>query len=502
MSTPIPRNAAPFTLAEVLAATGGRVAVGAGDASARGVMTDSRGDVSGALFIALKGERFDAHHFLEQVARGGAAMALVEDPHPEIQGLLQIQVACTLTALGDLALAHRRRWDGLVVAVGGSAGKTTTKACVSRVLSELIPGGIHAQRGNLNNRIGAPMVLLGCDARHRVAVVELGTNLRGEVAELARISEPDIGVVTLIDFEHTEGIGDLDAIEAEEGDLFRGLKSDGVAVGNVDDTRVARQLEQAASTGRAVESYGKAPTARYRLLRREPVGVSGARLTASRAGFGGEIELRSSLLGYPGALASVCAALVADAVSARLGLPMPDPELFSRALESSEVAENGRLCARAMLDGALVLDDSYNSNPGSVLSSVAVARELAAERGGRVFAVLGEMLELGPLSEREHRRIGAELAQFGLASLIAVQGDAQFLAEEAAARGVSSVFVADAGQAVQALQGKPTPEDVILVKGSRGVKLERVVAALLAGTSSEPLGVHAPGPANEGPSAP
>ncbi len=502
MSTPIPRNAAAFTLAEVLAATGGHVAVGSGEPSASRVTTDSRGDVAGALFVALKGERFDAHRFLEQVARGRAAMALVEDPHPQIPGLLQVQVRCTLTALGDLALAHRRRWGGLVVAVGGSAGKTTTKACISQVLSELIPNGTHSQRGNLNNRIGAPMVLLGCEARHRVSVVELGTNLRGEVAELARISEPDVGVVTLIDFEHTEGIGDLDAIEAEEGDLFRGLKPEGVAVGNVDDPRVARQLEQALASGRSAESYGKAQTARYRLLRREPNGVAGARVAASRPGFGGEIEFRSSLLGYPGALASVCAVLVADVVSQRLGLPAAQPELFSRALESSEVAENGRLCARRMLDGALVLDDSYNSNPGSVPSSVAVARELAAERGGRVFAVLGEMLELGSLSEREHRRIGAELAEFGLADLIAVQGDARFLAEAAAGRGVSSVFVADAEQAVQALQGKTTPEDVILVKGSRGVKLERVVAALVAGTSSEPAGADAPGPANEGPTAP
>lgn len=502
MSTPIPRNAAPFTLAEVLAATGGRVAVGSGEPSAVGVTTDSRGDVSGALFVALKGERFDAHRFLGQVASGGAAMALVEDPHPQIHGLLQVQVPCTLKALGDLALAHRRRWGGLVVAVGGSAGKTTTKACVSRVLTELIPGGIHSARGNLNNRIGAPMVLLGCETEHRVTVVELGTNLRGEVAELARVSEPDIGVVTLIDYEHSEGIGDLDAIEAEEGDLLRGLGAGGLAIGNVDDPRVARQLECARESGRGVESYGKSQTARYRLKRREPAGLHGARLLAARPGFGGEIEFRTSLLGYPGALASLCAVLVADAVSERLGLSPGTPELFSHALESPEVGENGRLCARPMLDGGLVLDDSYNSNPGSVPSSVGVARELAAERGGRVIAVLGEMLELGPLSEREHRRIGAELAAFGLAELIAVQGDARFLAEEAAVRGVSTVFVADAELAVQALQGVTTPEDVILVKGSRGVKLERVVAALLAGTSSELAGALAPGPANEGPSAP
>lgn len=502
MSTPIPRNAAPFTLAEVLTATGGRVAVGVGEPVAAGVTTDSRSDVAGTLFVALKGERFDAHRFLEQVALGGAAMALVEDPHPQIPGLVQIQVPCTLTALGDLALAHRRRWGGLVVAVGGSAGKTTTKACISRVLSELIPGGIHAARGNLNNRIGAPMVLLGAEAQHRVVVVELGTNLRGEVAELSRVSEPDIGVLTLIDLEHTEGIGDLDAIEAEEGDLFRGLAAHGLAVGNADDARVLRQLVQAEASGRAVGSYGRSPAARYRLSRREPAGLAGARLVAARAGSGGEITFRTSLLGYPGALGSLCAVLVADAVSARLELPAATPELFSRALESSEVAENGRLCARSMLDGALVLDDSYNSNPGSVPSSVAVARELAAERGGRVLAVLGEMLELGPLSEREHRRIGAELGGAGLAHLIAVQGDARFLAEEAAGRGVSAEYVADAASAVERLRGRSTPEDVILVKGSRGVKLERVVAALLAGTPPEPAGADAPGPANEGPHAP
>lgn len=500
MSTPIPVNAAQFSLSEVLEATGGalvgaQAALAEAGAVARGVVTDSRAEVGGALFVALKGERFDAHRFLADVAARGATLALVEDPNLGLVGqLTQVQVPCTLTALGDLARWHRRRWGGLVVAVAGSAGKTTTKGCVAGALEAVIPGGIHAARGNLNNRVGAPMVLLGVTEAHQVAVLELGTNLRGEVAELTRICEPDVGVLTLIDFEHTEGIGDLDAIEAEEGDLLRGLRQDGVALGNADDPRVLRQLR--AATHCTTLEYGGGETARYRLVSREAQGLSGARLVVQRPSLRsgsprGAVqlaaqascslqELDSPLIGYPGALASVAALAVSDVVSHRLGRPPPSVAEVSQALARAAVAESGRLSPKLMLDGGLVLDDSYNSNPGSVLSSLSVARELAAARGARLVAVLGEMLELGSLSRREHRRVGQALGEYGLSRLVAVRGDAALLVDEAAKLNIPAEFYETAEAALERCLTAVQPGDVILVKGSRGVKLERVVEGLTA----------------------
>jgi len=502
VSTPIPVNAAQFSLSEVLEATGGALV---GEAPAPGVcahsvVTDSRAALRGALFVALKGERFDAHRFLADVAERGAAMALVEQPHPQPwpRGeMLQVQVPCTLTALGDLARFHRRRWGGLVVAVAGSAGKTTTKGCVAGALEAVVPGGIHSARGNLNNRVGAPMVLLGVNHQHQVAVLELGTNLRGEVAELTRICQPDVGVLTLIDFEHTEGIGDLDAIEAEEGDLLRGLPADGVALGNADDQRVVRQLR--AATQCLALGYGSAETARYRLLSRQVQGLSGARLVVqrpalSRAPGGGcgsladaplrAEELDSPLIGYPGALASLAALATCDVISQKLGRPAPSAASVSQALARAAVAESGRLSPKLMLDGGLVLDDSYNSNPGSVLSSLSVARELASARGARLLAVLGEMLELGPLSQREHQRVGQALGEFGLSRLIAVQGDAARLASEATSLNIPAEFVEDSAGALQRCLAWVEPGDVILVKGSRGVRLERVVEGLISPRSA------------------
>lgn len=466
MATPIPENRAALSLAEIAGATGGEVRAGSAE-SVRGVTTDSRGDVAGKLFVALEGENFDGHEFAAQAVSAGAAAVLVSREIPLARDVTMVRVPSTLEALGRLSRLHRRRWGGTLVAIGGSAGKTTTKTAVASVLEALMPGAVHAARGNLNNQVGVPMVLFGLEPGHRVAVVEIGTNQRGEVDKLAAVSEPDVALVTLIALEHAEGIGDLDAVEAEEGALLSALGPGGTAIGNVDDVRVRRQLER--SPAGLKIGYGTVPEAAYRLLSREPRGLTAAHLAIHRPS--GDAELDIGLCGLPGALAALGALAVADRV---LGEPV-DAARAAAAI----AAEPGRLSPLVLGDGTVVLDDSYNANPASVKSSVEVAREIARARDARLVLVIGEMRELGAASAREHTALGRELGAGVAAALVLVGGDAELMLAPARAGGLDAVFVADAESALGPVLERVRPGDVVLVKASRGVRAERIVDGLV-----------------------
>ena len=470
MATPIPENDAELSIAELAAATGGEVRAGRHE-RVRGVTTDSRGEVSGKLFVALSGESFDGHDYVPDVMARGAAAVVVDRDVPFEGEASVVRVASTLDALGALARHVRRRWGGRVVAVGGSAGKTTTRGALGAALGALMGGGLHTARGNLNNRIGVPMVLFGLKPEHRLAVVEVGTNLRGEVAQIARVCEPDLAIVTLIAVEHAEGIGDLDAIEAEEGDLLAALGASGTALVNGDDARCVRQLER--SSAHRKLRYGTSPDADYRIVERRPAGQGGIWLRLARPE-GEPVELTTPLVGEPGALA-VCAALaVAEQV---IDGPL-DVEAFARGLGHPTVVEPGRLVPIPLADGTLLLDDSYNANPASVQSSVRAARELAEQRGARLVLVVGEMRELGETSRGEHAQLGAWLAASGAELLVAVGGHAQLFVEPAEQAGIAACFAPDAAAAAKIATQRVQPGDVVLVKASRGVHSEQVVQSL------------------------
>src|SRR5438105_292277 len=221
MATAIPPNRAPFTPEEIATATGGRLVRGGGPSV--GVFTDSRAVVHGAAFVAIGGERFDGHAFLAEVAgRGASALVVAKDGAPE--GPAVVRVDDTRRALGQMGRAHREKWSAagarLLVAITGSAGKTTTKAVLAKVLGAAAPGAVHASAGNLNNDIGVPMTLFGLASEHRYAVVEVGTNARGEIGNLAAIALPNVAVLTLVAAAHTEGLGTLDDVAREKGALF------------------------------------------------------------------------------------------------------------------------------------------------------------------------------------------------------------------------------------------------------------------------------------------
>lgn len=473
MASAIPGNRARFTVAEICAATEGE-SNGAPDVRVDGIATDSREDLAGKLFVALTGEHFDGHRFVPDAVRQGASAVLVRAGTDVRASVPVIVVADTLSALGALARAHRRRWGGKLVAIAGSAGKTTTRSAIAALLEAVAPGAVHSVRGNLNNRVGAPMVLLGIRDAHRIAVVEVGTNTRGEVADIASIVEPDIGVLTLIDVEHAAGLGSLDDIEIEEGDLLRAVSPGGAAIANGEDERAVRQLRRSPAARRL--TYGFGDQVDYRILDRGAARPRAPMRLERPAPSGSDVvEIPNPLLGAAGALAMAAAVAVADQCQ---GEPVAS-ELLSRAAAAGVIGEPGRLTPLELADGTLVLDDTYNANPASVLASVAAAEELAQSRGARLVVVVGEMRELGAESKRYHERVGAAVAASGAAAVIAVGGHAREFVGAAREHNIDATFYGDSQSAVDAVLARVTPGDVVLVKASRGVHAEAIVEALV-----------------------
>jgi UDP-N-acetylmuramoyl-tripeptide--D-alanyl-D-alanine ligase len=470
MASLIPENAAAFSLAEVAQISAG-TCVGP-DRRCVGVTTDSRADLRGRLFVALRGERFDGHDFAQQALDAGAAGVVLERDVPGLTGP-HVRVESTLGALGALAAAHRVRWAKRIVGVAGSAGKTTTRSAITALLGELLPGAVHFASGNLNNLIGVPMVLLGLEAAHRVGVVEIGTNAPGEVRALSLMAAPDLAVLTLIGIEHSEGLGDLDGIEREEAEIWTGLANEGLAVSNADDARVQRTVS--ALTPHRKLSYGYAEGANYRLRTRTPNALGGSLLEIQRrTPFAQDsIRFETPLLGEAGAYATLAALAVGEWIS---GAAL-EPARVASALSVS--GEPGRLTPLELADGTVVLDDSYNSNPASVHSSLHTAREIARARSARLVLVLGEMRELGALSAEQHDQVGELLGETGAAVLLAVAGDARRFVAPAQRAGLDAQFAETSEIALGLLLEKLSAKVVVLVKASRGVRAERLVRGLI-----------------------
>jgi UDP-N-acetylmuramoyl-tripeptide--D-alanyl-D-alanine ligase len=463
-----------------MACTGGRLTGALADDALRivGVSTDTRSVRPGEVFVALRGDSFDGHDHLAAAADKGAVLAIVERPVEPPAGLTLLIVPSSLDALGALASCHLSRWRAAgsrrVLALTGSAGKTTTRIAIASLLEALRPGEVHCAAGNLNNLIGVPMVVLGLEDAHRYAVLELGTNAPGEIGKLARMLRPDVGLVTLIAAAHTEGLGGIDGVAREKSALFDALTgSESVAMGNADDPRVAAAVMRSDAARRI--TYGESEDASYRILARELLdaavqgrhGQQQLRIRADR-----DIEVETPLVGATGALAT-CAAVAA--VEVLLAEPL-DGSMVGASL----AAAGGRMRPMQTSAGALVIDDSYNANPASCRASIAAAREMARAEGRPLVLVLGEMRELGTLAVSEHEALGDVVAESGARLLIAVGGDASHIAERAQRHAVAARFVATSEEAAELARDEVSASDVVLVKGSRGVHTERVVEALLA----------------------
>lgn len=477
MATVIPPNRARFTLDEILAITDGTLVRRGSCEQAWGVGTDTRRLTPGCLFVALRGANFDGHEFLDAAHAGGASMFVVsQHVQPPGEGPV-VRVPDTLDALGKLGLAHRRRWTrqirragraSRVVAITGSAGKTTTSRATAAVLEALYPGAVHSSAGNMNNQVGIPLVLLGLEPKHTHVVIEIGTNSPGEIRYGASITRPDVGVLTLVSCAHGEGLGTIEDIAREKGFLLEGVSTSGAAIANADDSRARGQLMR--TRARDVYTYGRDAEADVVIASREAEGLASQRLSIRVAGQ--PIEFGTPLLGEAGAYASAAALSVALAVS-RGKL---DAQTAARGLSSMH-AEEGRLAPRELPSGLVVIDDAYNANPASMTASIGAAAELAHKLRRPLVLVLGEMRELGMRSVAEHELLGAVARESGANRIVAVAGNARHLAEVAASGGAEARFVLDATAAVRALDGL-TGKEVVLVKGSHSVGLDVVVEAL------------------------
>ena len=472
MATPIGANGAAVDARAVAEATGGRVVRSTEGRVAHGVTTDSRAVVPGGAFVALRGEKHDAHAFVGAAIDAGAALVVVERGRATDDARADaVEVDDTLVAWGAIARAHLRAWRSAnaaarVVAITGSAGKTTTKELCAALLRTV--GECHATAGNLNNRVGVPAVVLELEARHRFAVIEVGMSLPGEIAALAGIVEPDVAVITNVGLAHAGGVGGaIDDVAREKGALFEGVRPGGVCVANADDPAVVAQLARAPGSAR-VTSFGREGAAQYRLLDREPLGPEGSRVRIDRHGR----DVVSVVLPIPGEAAAVdfAAALAAADVATDDAI---DP---ARALGSLAPIP-GRMRVRRS-GGLTVLDDAYNANPGSMRAALSTLAECG---DGRRVAVLGEMKELGPTAEREHAALADAVVAAGVALLVSCGGLADVLARAVQSRGVEVVLAESAEQASRDVVARVRPGDVILVKASRSVGAERVVDALLAG---------------------
>lgn len=455
-------------IADVVRWTGGALLAGDAHGECRGVGIDSRRVEPGQLFVAIRGPRHDAHAFLADAAAAGARALLVAAdaavPDAVRARCTVVAVPDTTLALGALAAGHRAGFDGPVIAITGSNGKTTTKEMCAAILA--VRGPCLKTEGNLNNQFGLPLTLLRRDDSHRAAVVEIGMNHSGEIAPLAAIARPTVGLVTNVGTAHIENLGSQDAIAAEKGALFEALDEGAVAVANADDPRVLAQL--ARTKARSLR-FGRGADADVRAESVVSLGARGCafELLAPQ----GRTAVRVAGIGQVPVINALAAAAAAIAAGATLSEVAAGLDAYR--------PPGGRLEPVALPRNGILLDDTYNANPQSMEIAL---RSLAELKGAsRGIAVIGDMGELGETAAAAHRAAGRLAASLGLDFVFAVGSFAGEVAEGALEAGLARDRVAigrdheDIAIRVTAVLHEG---DWVLVKGSRSMKMERVVERL------------------------
>jgi UDP-N-acetylmuramoyl-tripeptide--D-alanyl-D-alanine ligase len=460
----------PLTAGDLAAASGGRVAAGDRAMPIGRISIDSRTVAAGDFFVAIRGDRFDGHAFVEGALASGALGALVEDVAAagSITGRAVIVEARDTTQALQAVARHVRRASGArVVAITGSAGKTTTKEVCADLLSARYT--VFRNTGNLNNHIGLPLSLLELRAKPDVAVVELGMNHPGEISTLVAIAEPEVRVWTNVGDAHIGFFASPEAIADAKAEILEGAMPDGVLVANADDARV---MARACAFGGRVMTFGTSKGADVQAVGVEMRGLDGLRAQVRTPA--GTFSLDTPLTGL-GNLANI---LAAAAVAVHFEVPLD--AIAERAAVLRPAHHRGELLR--LPGGVTLIDDSYNSSPAALKRSLEI---VAAARGSaRKVAVLGEMLELGPHAETLHRECGRAAHAAGLDLLVAVGAEpVRALADEATAAGIPAqcvATVADRTAAVAEVLKRVRPGDLVLVKGSRGIGLDAVVDRLKA----------------------
>jgi UDP-N-acetylmuramoyl-tripeptide--D-alanyl-D-alanine ligase len=448
----------PLTLAGLARCGHGRL-VGE-DRSVAAISIDSRSLSPGALFVALRGERFDGHDFAPAAVERGACGLLVERELPV--RVSQIVVSNTLDALTACARAQRQGFSGPVIGITGSNGKTTTKEMIGAILSGI--GPCLVTRGNLNNHIGVPLTLLQLRAEHRLAVIEMGANHRGEIGHLASIAQPTVGLVTNAGPAHLEGFGSIEGVAAGKGELFAGLAGTGVAVVNADDRFAAMWRELAGS--RRVITFGVDQPADFAARNiRSSVGEKGPETAFDLVSPLGSAYISLKLGGLHNLRNALGAAAATSAAGARLAE-------IARGL-ASVAPVKGRFELKPGINGAFLVDDTYNANPGSLMAGLDSFGAFPKTR----WLVLGDMMELGPTSDELHADVGRHARAAGIARLLAFGPKARFAADAFGEGGRSFDNIDDL---IAEARRSLTADVIVLVKGSRVNRLERVTTALAA----------------------
>lgn len=460
----------PWTMETVLAATGGQLLGQQRQVIFRSVCTDTRSLESGDLFVALAGENFDGTAFAaEAVAKGAAGLVLNRPPVSPVP-VPVVLVPDTLKALGDLAGWRRARLPNLrVLAITGSSGKTSVKEMTASILARKFP--ILKTSGNFNNLVGLPLSLLPVDGRHRLAVLEMGMNRPGEIARMTEIAAPDLACINNIQSAHLLGLDDLSGVARAKEELFAGLKPEAIMVVNLDDPLVR---EMAKRYPQARITFGRHRQAQVRATQIRSGSAKGISFTLHLSM--AQIRVRLRCVGRHNVLNALAAAALAhgvgiDAEDIRLGLEEFTP--YDKRLQIEELP-----------DGLRVVNDTYNANPASMLAALETVQEL--RRHQRAVVVLGDMLELGRESRAAHRFIGAAVARLGFDYLLAFGAFAEELVEAAREAGLGAerclVFASKPKIVafLKELQGSDRlgSGDWLLVKGSRGVRMETVIAEL------------------------
>ncbi len=430
------------------------------DARILGWSVDSRTVAPGDLFFALRGPNHDGNAYVDDAFRKGAVAAVVNQPKvaaPAAHPVLA--VSDSLAALQQIAAWARKQWNGDVVGVTGSAGKTSTKDVIAELLSVKVPVG--KTIGNFNNHVGVPLSILRLPSQSRVAVLEMGMNHAGEIRQLAAIARPRIGVVTNVGHAHMEAFDSIQGVAAAKRELIESLPSDGIAVLNADDPLVSRFRDS--HPGRTI-TFGLSEAAAIRAERVEQ-SLEGVRFQVNGVQFASRLMGRHSVLNL----------LAGIAVASLYGI-RPE-ELTAKVSELSAGSMRGQ---RFEHNGILILNDCYNSNPDAARAMIDVLRDTPARRR---IAVLGEMLELGRWAESLHRDVGSYVANCGIDVLVGIRGEARHLVDAAREAGQAvdaAFFFHDTAAAGDWLRQITRPGDVILFKGSRGAHVEQALERFIA----------------------
>ena len=462
-----------LTIEEVLRATGGKLLQGKENAFFQGISTDSRTITEGELFIALKGPRFDGHHYaLEALKKKAGGVLIGQDQVGDIRwngyrSRAVIAVKDTLTALGDIARDWRRKYGPPLVALTGSNGKTTTKEMIAACLETTFP--ILKTKGNLNNLIGVPLTLLTLTEKERVVVLEMGMNEPGEIRRLTEIAEPDVGLITNIQKVHLEGMGSLERLKEEKGELFRKMRRDGTILVNQDDPRVVDLARD--YPGQKI-TFGIETPAEVMAKEIQLRGTEGTSFTLILEEEAMEVHLQ--LLGrhfVPNALSAI-------AVGCLFGVELKQAKEAIEHFQSFPM----RMEVVPFKGGKTLINDAYNANPYSMELALETLVEVKGK--GRAIAVLGDMLELGNFEKEAHEQLGERVSELAIDFLLALGEDAPLVVESAIRHGFPierTRIVESHSEAISLLRQMLENGDWILVKGSRRMAMEKIVEGLTEG---------------------